>query len=149
MCVGLNILFVIFIILIVFASCDLLCYIWQGLAMIRFHSCYPWHTGGAYRPLMTAADHDMLEWWGGEGEKGEGRGEGSSGSGVAGWLVGWLSVSLLNCLTDRSFVGVGRQWMLSVCIWRGIILPEKGQYISSRHSKFDLCCSTYLKGIGV
>ena len=30
--------------------------------MIRYHSCYPWHTGGAYRSLMNQADHDMLPW---------------------------------------------------------------------------------------
>lgn len=30
--------------------------------MIRYHSCYPWHTGGAYRNLMTQADHDLLPW---------------------------------------------------------------------------------------
>ncbi len=30
--------------------------------MIRYHSCYPWHTGGAYRSLMTEADHAMLPW---------------------------------------------------------------------------------------
>jgi len=34
----------------------------EGMAMIRFHSCYPWHTGGAYRQFMTPADHEMLEW---------------------------------------------------------------------------------------
>jgi len=34
----------------------------EGLAMIRFHSCYPWHTGGAYRQFMTDKDHEMLKW---------------------------------------------------------------------------------------
>jgi inositol oxygenase len=34
----------------------------QGLAMIRFHSCYPWHTGGAYRQFMTDNDHELLKW---------------------------------------------------------------------------------------
>jgi len=34
----------------------------EGLAMIRYHSCYPWHTGGAYRQFMTEKDHDMLKW---------------------------------------------------------------------------------------
>eukprot|EP01032_Pedospumella_encystans_P013532 gene13532-15574_t len=34
----------------------------EGYAMIRYHSCYPWHTGGAYRNLMTQADHDLLPW---------------------------------------------------------------------------------------
>lgn len=28
-----------------------------GLAMIRFHSAYPWHTGKAYRHLMSPADY--------------------------------------------------------------------------------------------
>lgn len=32
----------------------------DGLAMVRFHSCYPWHTGGAYRQFMTAEDHAVL-----------------------------------------------------------------------------------------
>jgi inositol oxygenase len=30
--------------------------------MIRYHSCYPWHTGGAYRQLMSPADHEMMPW---------------------------------------------------------------------------------------
>lgn len=34
----------------------------NGLAMIRFHSLYPWHTGGAYRELMTEDDHRTLGW---------------------------------------------------------------------------------------
>jgi len=34
----------------------------EGLAMIRYHSCYPWHTGGAYRQLMNDHDHEMLKW---------------------------------------------------------------------------------------
>ncbi len=29
--------------------------------MIRYHSCYPWHTGGAYRHLMTDRDHELLK----------------------------------------------------------------------------------------
>merc|ERR1711988_1052309 len=33
-----------------------------GLAMIRLHSCYPWHTGGAYRSLMKEGDEELLEW---------------------------------------------------------------------------------------
>ena len=33
-----------------------------GLAMIRFHSAYPWHTGGAYREFMQEGDFDMLKW---------------------------------------------------------------------------------------
>ena len=28
----------------------------EALAMIRYHSAYPWHTGGAYREFMTARD---------------------------------------------------------------------------------------------
>jgi inositol oxygenase len=34
----------------------------EGLAMIRFHSLYPWHTGGAYRQFMNDHDKEMLEW---------------------------------------------------------------------------------------
>lgn len=34
----------------------------EGLAMIRFHSLYPWHTGGAYRHLMNDTDKEMLDW---------------------------------------------------------------------------------------
>ena len=34
----------------------------EGLAMIRYHSCYPWHTGGAYRELMNEKDYEMLPW---------------------------------------------------------------------------------------
>ncbi len=30
--------------------------------MIRFHSCYPWHTGGSYRHLMNDADHEQMKW---------------------------------------------------------------------------------------
>lgn len=30
--------------------------------MIRYHSCYPWHTGGAYRQFMTEKDHELLKW---------------------------------------------------------------------------------------
>jgi inositol oxygenase len=33
----------------------------EGLAMIRYHSCYPWHTGGAYRHLMSERDHELLK----------------------------------------------------------------------------------------
>ena len=33
-----------------------------GLAMIRYHSFYPWHHDGAYRHLMNEQDHQMLEW---------------------------------------------------------------------------------------
>lgn len=34
----------------------------EGLAMIRLHSCYPWHKGGAYKQFMTAEDEKTLEW---------------------------------------------------------------------------------------
>ncbi len=30
--------------------------------MIRYHSAYPWHTGGAYREFMNEKDHRMLPW---------------------------------------------------------------------------------------
>ena len=33
----------------------------EGLAMIRYHSFYPWHSEGAYRHLMDEYDHKMLE----------------------------------------------------------------------------------------
>ncbi|EER27348.1 hypothetical protein D8B26_006597 [Coccidioides posadasii str. Silveira] len=33
----------------------------EGLAMIRYHSFYPWHTAGAYRHLMNGRDYEMLE----------------------------------------------------------------------------------------
>ncbi|KAI1970569.1 hypothetical protein LOZ53_006024 [Ophidiomyces ophidiicola] len=33
----------------------------EGLAMIRYHSFYPWHTAGAYEHLMNNDDKDMLE----------------------------------------------------------------------------------------
>ena len=33
----------------------------EGLAMIRYHSFYPWHSEGAYRHLMDEHDHKMLE----------------------------------------------------------------------------------------
>ena len=33
-----------------------------GLAMIRYHSFYPWHHKGAYTYLMNAADKEKLEW---------------------------------------------------------------------------------------
>ena len=34
----------------------------EGLAMVRFHSAYPWHTGGAYKEFMTEHDEKMLDW---------------------------------------------------------------------------------------
>jgi inositol oxygenase len=33
-----------------------------GLAMIRYHSFYSWHTSGAYRHLMNEHDHKQLQW---------------------------------------------------------------------------------------
>ncbi|PNY27090.1 Inositol oxygenase 1 [Tolypocladium capitatum] len=33
----------------------------EALAMIRYHSFYPWHREGAYRELMCEKDHDMLK----------------------------------------------------------------------------------------
>lgn len=30
--------------------------------MIRYHSCYPWHTGHAYRHLMDDSDNEALKW---------------------------------------------------------------------------------------
>ena len=33
----------------------------EGLAMIRYHSFYPWHSEGAYHHLMDEHDHKMLE----------------------------------------------------------------------------------------
>ena len=34
----------------------------SGLAMIRYHSFYPWHSEGAYAHLMDDYDHQMLEY---------------------------------------------------------------------------------------
>lgn len=34
----------------------------EGLAIIRYHSCYPWHRDGEYRHFMTETDHDKLKW---------------------------------------------------------------------------------------
>lgn len=31
----------------------------EGLAMLRLHSCYPWHTGKAYRELMAPGDEEL------------------------------------------------------------------------------------------
>ena len=33
----------------------------EGLAMIRYHSFYPWHREGAYHELMNDKDEDMLK----------------------------------------------------------------------------------------
>lgn len=32
----------------------------EALAMLRLHSCYPWHKGGAYRQFMAAGDEKLL-----------------------------------------------------------------------------------------
>jgi inositol oxygenase len=34
----------------------------EGLCMIRYHSCYPWHREGAYQYLMNDHDRKMLPW---------------------------------------------------------------------------------------
>jgi inositol oxygenase len=34
----------------------------EGLAMIRYHSFYPWHREGAYSYFMNAQDREMLQW---------------------------------------------------------------------------------------
>jgi inositol oxygenase len=34
----------------------------EGLAMIRYHSAYCWHTGGAYQRFETQKDLEMKEW---------------------------------------------------------------------------------------
>merc|ERR1711935_570046 len=34
----------------------------EGLAMIRYHSFYPWHTGGDYEHLTTEKDKEMMKW---------------------------------------------------------------------------------------
>lgn len=33
----------------------------EALAMIRYHSFYPWHNAGAYQELMNDKDHQMLK----------------------------------------------------------------------------------------
>lgn len=34
----------------------------EGMYMIRFHSFYPWHTGGAYSYLCNNKDMEMIKW---------------------------------------------------------------------------------------
>lgn len=34
----------------------------EGLAIIRFHSCYPWHTENCYTQFMTERDYELLQW---------------------------------------------------------------------------------------
>ena len=31
----------------------------EGLAMIRYHSCYPWHSKNEYDHFMSEKDHDL------------------------------------------------------------------------------------------
>ncbi len=33
-----------------------------GMAMIRYHSFYPWHTGGSYTQLLNDKDQQYMEW---------------------------------------------------------------------------------------
>ena len=33
-----------------------------GMVMIRYHSFYPWHTGGSYSQLLNKKDAEYLEW---------------------------------------------------------------------------------------
>ncbi|MCG8625799.1 MAG: inositol oxygenase [Proteobacteria bacterium] len=34
----------------------------ESLAIVRFHSFYPWHTGGDYDHLCNDKDRSMLKW---------------------------------------------------------------------------------------
>jgi inositol oxygenase len=34
----------------------------EGLDMIRYHSCYPWHDKAQYKHLLLPEDEDTLEW---------------------------------------------------------------------------------------
>ncbi len=34
----------------------------QGMVAIRYHSFYPWHTGGNYKKLLSAKDEQYKEW---------------------------------------------------------------------------------------
>lgn len=34
----------------------------EGMVMIRYHSFYPWHTGGSYQRLMSEKDKKYKEW---------------------------------------------------------------------------------------
>ncbi|CCI42687.1 unnamed protein product [Albugo candida] len=34
----------------------------EGLAMIRYHSCYAWHKEKEYQHLMNEDDHDLIDW---------------------------------------------------------------------------------------
>ena len=32
----------------------------EGLAMLRFHSCYPWHNKGEYKHFMREGDDELM-----------------------------------------------------------------------------------------
>ena len=34
----------------------------EALYMVRYHSFYPWHSGGAYDYLCNDRDREMLDW---------------------------------------------------------------------------------------
>ncbi|CAB3987807.1 Inositol oxygenase [Paramuricea clavata] len=34
----------------------------EGLYMVRFHSFYPWHSGGDYDHLCNGEDREMMPW---------------------------------------------------------------------------------------
>ncbi len=34
----------------------------EAMAMIRYHSFYPWHSGGSYKQLLNKKDEQYLEW---------------------------------------------------------------------------------------
>jgi inositol oxygenase len=33
-----------------------------GMAMIRYHSFYPWHSGGSYKQLLKKEDGRYMDW---------------------------------------------------------------------------------------
>jgi inositol oxygenase len=33
-----------------------------GMVMVRYHSFYPWHSGGSYKALLSDKDAQYLEW---------------------------------------------------------------------------------------
>ena len=34
----------------------------EGLYMLRYHSCYPWHREHEYSQFLNQQDRDMLKW---------------------------------------------------------------------------------------
>ncbi len=34
----------------------------EGMVIVRYHSFYPWHTGGSYTEFMSEKDNKYLEW---------------------------------------------------------------------------------------